>query len=620
MVKNLFSFHGKQLISLRFNAEINSFYVKAAGRNESDQYFFRLAIERQVVIVVRVLFFPDLLLQGAQFMNDLAGTVMNDFVQLRHGIHIRPQQIRSPLRKIGNFFLGGLKLLLADRAQVQRLAEAFLEMRLDVLDQAELFFPVNLLVHQALDGLFAEFFDPGKIVGDIPDDMAQLFGQIAPKLVLGGEGSFPVFDHDEHPLDSQGLFTFFVEPGDFILRRFDERSRFFKIQHREGVHMELVLLNDQFERCVGDAGMSEHGVQHSVRHTRTGRPGFESGKSGKKLPIGPQVVALQLLGACPFAFEKTLQFFKRRLELFVRFEPQSEYVGFVHHREKEKSLRVPVFLFCRFALYRVMNNTESSGKKQLSERSVSFYKKGFFCYTLDAYGKRPAARTRWRMIKVLVARSLKRFFMKQNSFLDRADIEVFTAATSGEVMKIHRQEHVDLIITRLDMPSMRSEELFRIIRSSPELRDVSTILVCEDTLVQRERCKQCKVNAFFTMPVDPAQLHLQVQQFLNVAPRMSYRAALAVAISGKFKNQPMPFKTENISANGMLIRAQEPLAKGDGIFFSFFLPDGAHVSGYGEIIRVVRQETTPESFLYGVKYTNIDPEVRFAIDEIAKKQ
>jgi len=223
------------------------------------------------------------------------------------------------------------------------------------------------------------------------------------------------------------------------------------------------------------------------------------------------------------------------------------------------------------------------------------------------------------MIKVLLARNLTSLFMKKDSFLDRADIQVFTAATGGEILKIHRQEHVDLIITRLDMPGMKSEELFSIIRNTLELRAVSTILVCEDTLAQRERCKQCKVNAVFAMPVDTAQLHFQVQQFLNVPPRMFYRAPLAVAISGKFKNQPLPFRTENISASGMLIKAEEPLTKGEGIFFSFFLPDGAHVSGYGEIIRVVQQETTPECFLYGIKFTNIDPDVRSAIHAITNK-
>jgi c-di-GMP-binding flagellar brake protein YcgR len=113
-------------------------------------------------------------------------------------------------------------------------------------------------------------------------------------------------------------------------------------------------------------------------------------------------------------------------------------------------------------------------------------------------------------------------------------------------------------------------------------------------------------------------LSIKMQQFLNTAPRTLYRAALAVAIEGKFKNRPVPFWTENISANGMLIKTEEPLAKEAGIFFSFFLPDGTHVSGYGEIVRVVQSETEPGTFLYGVKFTNIDPRAKAAIEAVIK--
>jgi hypothetical protein len=121
------------------------------------------------------------------------------------------------------------------------------------------------------------------------------------------------------------------------------------------------------------------------------------------------------------------------------------------------------------------------------------------------------------------------------------------------------------------------------------------------------------------MPVDTALLHIKVQQFLNVAPRKFYRAALAVAIQGRFRDRPMPFWTENISSRGMLFRSEEPLAKGDGIFFSFFLPDGTHVSGYGEIARVDQPATEPNAFLYGIKFTNIDPGIQSAIETVVEK-
>jgi CheY-like chemotaxis protein len=222
------------------------------------------------------------------------------------------------------------------------------------------------------------------------------------------------------------------------------------------------------------------------------------------------------------------------------------------------------------------------------------------------------------MKKILLAKDLQGLFLEKGSFFDRSDIKVFTAATNDEALKIYNKEEIALIVMQLDMPGIKSEELFSIIRKSKELQKVSIIVVCQDTLAHRERCKQCRANAVFTLPVDTDLLSIKAQQFLNVAPRTLYRAALAVAIEGKFKNRPLPFWTENISANGMLIKTEEPLSKEAGIFFSFFLPDGTHVSGYGEISRIVQLKTAPVTFLYGIKFTNIDPGVRSAIEAVVK--
>ncbi len=220
--------------------------------------------------------------------------------------------------------------------------------------------------------------------------------------------------------------------------------------------------------------------------------------------------------------------------------------------------------------------------------------------------------------KVLVAKQLEDLF-QESGFFSRSGIVQLRAGTNDELLQLHSWEKADLIVTQLDMPGMPSEELFSIIRNSEELRDVSAILVCKDTLDQRERCKQCSANAVFTTPVDATLLYLKMQQFLNVAPRKDYRAMLAVAIQGRFRDRPLPFSTENISSNGMLIRSQEPLAKGDGIFFSFFLPAGTHISGYGEIVRVVKLRATA-SFLYGIRFTNLDPDMTAAIHAAIRKR
>jgi CheY-like chemotaxis protein len=223
------------------------------------------------------------------------------------------------------------------------------------------------------------------------------------------------------------------------------------------------------------------------------------------------------------------------------------------------------------------------------------------------------------MKKILLANGLKGLFAEKGSFLDRAEIAVFTAASNEEALKIHTKEHVDLIVTQLDLPGVKIEELFNSIRGDKELRKVSTIIICKDTLAHRERSKQCRANAVFTIPVDTTLLTVKAQQFLHVLPRELYRATLAVGIQGRFKNRPLPFWTENISARGMLIRSEEPLATGDGIYFSFFLPDGTHVSGYGEIARVVPPPDEGGVFHYGIKFTNVAPADTSAIEALIKK-
>jgi hypothetical protein len=59
---------------------------------------------------------------------------------------------------------------------------------------------------------------------------------------------------------------------------------------------------------------------------------------------------------------------------------------------------------------------------------------------------------------------------------------VSTTAVNDEILRIHREEKVNLIATTLDLPGSRIENIFDIIREFKERRKVSMIIVCEDTL------------------------------------------------------------------------------------------------------------------------------------------
>jgi CheY-like chemotaxis protein len=216
------------------------------------------------------------------------------------------------------------------------------------------------------------------------------------------------------------------------------------------------------------------------------------------------------------------------------------------------------------------------------------------------------------MRKVLLTQDLQDTFKKENTFLDRDDIAVFMAATTDEVLQIHRWEAVDLIILRLGMPGMDLGELLRTIRSSVDHRTINTILVSADAPGMRSRCRRYNVDAAFHLPADTTRLRVRVQHFLNVMPRACRRTALAVDIEGRYRDKHLPLRSLDISSRGMLIRSEAPLLRGDGIYFSFSLPDNTRVNGYGRIARDGRHAT--DAYSYGIKFTVIEPNIRSALD------
>jgi len=223
------------------------------------------------------------------------------------------------------------------------------------------------------------------------------------------------------------------------------------------------------------------------------------------------------------------------------------------------------------------------------------------------------------MKKVLIAQAMQQL-IRAEDFFDRSDIQVFTATTNDELLKIHIEETANLIVTKRDMPGTDSETIFNIIRQGKQLRDVLVIMTCESDALHLERCRQCGPSAILTEPVEPELLREKVRQYLSVVPRRAYRVVLSATVDGKFRNQPFLCRTENISAAGALIRAELELAPGDIISCSFYLPDGTRVLAQGEVVRAVEKEAGPGGHLYGINYTQIASDVKAKIEAYARKE
>ncbi len=224
------------------------------------------------------------------------------------------------------------------------------------------------------------------------------------------------------------------------------------------------------------------------------------------------------------------------------------------------------------------------------------------------------------MKKILIAEPLRSSLEKEKSFLQRADVKMFFAATNDEIMSIHSAEKVNLIVTQLVMAGIPTEQLFAAIRTDDALRKVSLIIVCPDKPGDRERAQQCSPNVILTLPLDTGELLKKTQHLLNIPWRESYRVLLSVNIEGNSRDKAFFCRSENISTTGLLLETDKVLREGDRLICSFFLPESKQINAAGEVVRAMKQSDKTVTRQYGVKFDRLLPDAKSAIEGFVAKK
>ncbi len=224
------------------------------------------------------------------------------------------------------------------------------------------------------------------------------------------------------------------------------------------------------------------------------------------------------------------------------------------------------------------------------------------------------------MKKILIADTLKSLLEKEKSFLQRADIKLFTAATNDDVLAVHRTEKVNLIITQFDMSGMSNDQLYTTIKNDRDLRKVSLIILCSNKPGIKERAEQCSPHVVMTLPVDTEQLLKHAQRFLNIPWRESYRVLLSVNIEGNSKDTAFFCRSENISTTGLLLETDRDLNEKDRVRCSFFLPDSKQIIAIGEVVRAMKGSEKSGAKQYGIKFDKLTPEDKAAIEVFVERK
>ena len=210
------------------------------------------------------------------------------------------------------------------------------------------------------------------------------------------------------------------------------------------------------------------------------------------------------------------------------------------------------------------------------------------------------------MKRVLIEEELNRLLQPHHSFLKRSDVRVFTAGSSDEILRIHRKELVDLIVTPVDLPGTGFEQIAAVIRGDVLTRAVRLVLVAPNSRSAIEACSRCKPDAVVLRPLFPPVLLARAQQLLNLDWRENYRVMLSVSVNSTTGNDAFFCRSRDISATGLLIETDKKLALGSRLTCSLSLPGGVRIQATGEVVRSVA-ETGAGIHEYGVKFLQLSP-------------
>jgi len=223
------------------------------------------------------------------------------------------------------------------------------------------------------------------------------------------------------------------------------------------------------------------------------------------------------------------------------------------------------------------------------------------------------------MKKIIIPQDINAVLEKEEGFLNRSDMTIFTTSDNEEALALHRAEKADLIIAKLDTPKMNGEVFCSLIRDDKKLRRVSVLIICSDTKSETERCLQCRANSYLTTPINNETLLVEIHQLLNIAPRKALRIPLSIKINVTSKGVLFTGYGENISVSGMLLHTETLLADGDTITCSFYLPDSTHISTNAEVIRLLERTTEHDTNGYGIKFIDLDAGFHAAIERFIGK-
>lgn len=196
------------------------------------------------------------------------------------------------------------------------------------------------------------------------------------------------------------------------------------------------------------------------------------------------------------------------------------------------------------------------------------------------------------------------------------DIKVLSASNATDALELIKNTEIDLVVSDLELPDISGDELCSTIKGAAQSPYV--MLACSGKRRDLKTCGRCGADAYVQTPIDMDILTKRVAAVLNFPGTRATRVLVKVKVNSSFQSEPFFSLSHNVSVTGMMMEAEQSLAKGDLITCSFYLPDSERLQITCKVVRVAPQEGNMHH--YGVEFIDLDNESLLAIEDFIQQE
>ncbi len=99
------------------------------------------------------------------------------------------------------------------------------------------------------------------------------------------------------------------------------------------------------------------------------------------------------------------------------------------------------------------------------------------------------------------------------------DYQIVEASSGFEALRLLPRDHVDLILTDINMPDINGLELISYLRANPNYKDIPVFIIStEGSEKDIEKGKQIGADEYVVKPFSPVTLQLLINKYLNKSP------------------------------------------------------------------------------------------------------